>query len=61
LFAGASLASAGLDTDDDANKTVYGKPLTATEIVREGSVKPTPAGERIVAVLKGATPKYSGS
>jgi lipid-binding SYLF domain-containing protein len=61
LFAGASLASAGLDTDDDANKKVYGKPLTATEIVREGAVKPTPAGERIVAVLNGVTPKYSGS
>jgi lipid-binding SYLF domain-containing protein len=61
LFAGASLGSAGLDTDDDANKSVYGKPITATEIVREGTVQPTPAGERIVDVLKSASPKYSGA
>lgn len=61
LFAGASLASAGLDTDDDANKSVYGKSISATDIVREGAVQPTPAGERIVEVLKNASPKYSGS
>src|ERR1700760_1273845 len=39
LFAGAALGSANLDTDDDANKTVYGKPVTATSIVREGVVQ----------------------
>jgi lipid-binding SYLF domain-containing protein len=58
LFAGASLASAGLDTDDDANKAVYGKNITATEIVREGGVTTTPAGKAIVAVLTHASPKY---
>jgi lipid-binding SYLF domain-containing protein len=61
LFAGASLASAGLDTDDDANKTVYGKPLTAVEIVREGQAQTTPAGQRLVNVLKEASPTWSGS
>jgi lipid-binding SYLF domain-containing protein len=61
LFAGASLASAGLDTDDDANKTVYGRPISATSIVREGAVQPTPAGQRLVDVLKRASPKYSGA
>jgi lipid-binding SYLF domain-containing protein len=58
LFAGASLASASLDTDDDANKSVYGKDITATTIVREGGVEPTPAGKPLVAVLTKASPKW---
>lgn len=61
LFAGASLGSAELDTDDDANQAVYGKPITATDIVREGAVKPTPAGQRLVDILKRASPKFSGA
>jgi lipid-binding SYLF domain-containing protein len=58
LFAGASLASAGLDTDDDANKAIYGKPISATDIVREGAVTVTPAGKRLDAVLNNASPKF---
>jgi SH3 domain-containing YSC84-like protein 1 len=61
LFAGAALGSAELDTDDDANKAVYGKPITATDIVREGVVTTTPAGERLVNILKHASPDYSAS
>jgi lipid-binding SYLF domain-containing protein len=59
LFAGASLGSAGLDTDDDANKSVYGKDITATSIVREGAVKATPAGQPLVNILTKASPKWS--
>jgi lipid-binding SYLF domain-containing protein len=59
LFAGASLASASLDTDDDANKAVYGKDITATSIVREGGVEPTPAGKPLVALLTKASPKWN--
>jgi lipid-binding SYLF domain-containing protein len=58
LFAGAALGSAGLDTDDDANKSVYGKDITATTIVREGGVTVTPAGKRLVAVLTKESPKW---
>ena len=61
LFAGASLGSAELDTDDDANKAVYGKSITAVDIVREGAVTVTPAGQRLVNVLKRASPKWSGA
>jgi lipid-binding SYLF domain-containing protein len=61
LFAGASLASASLDTDDDANKTVYGKNITATEIVREGAVTATPAGKSLEDVLTKASPKRIGN
>lgn len=58
LFAGASLASASMTTDDDANKTLYGKAVTATEIVRDGVVKTTPAGKRLVAILQGVAPSH---
>jgi lipid-binding SYLF domain-containing protein len=59
LFAGASIASASMDTDDDANKVVYGKPITATEIVREGAVTVTPSGKALDSVLQKASPKRS--
>jgi lipid-binding SYLF domain-containing protein len=58
LFAGAALGSASLDTDDDANKSVYGKDITATTIVREGGVTTTPAGKPLVATLTHASPKW---
>jgi SH3 domain-containing YSC84-like protein 1 len=57
LFAGASLASASLSTDDDANKTVYGKTISATEIV-QGEVTATPSGKSLVAVLAKASPHH---
>jgi SH3 domain-containing YSC84-like protein 1 len=59
LFAGASLASASLATDDDANKTVYGKDISATEIVREGTVTTTPSGKALDKLLTTASPKRS--
>ena len=59
LFAGASIGSASMDTDDDANKIVYGHPISATSIVREGAVKPTAAGHSLLHVLTTASPKRS--
>lgn len=56
LFAGASLGSASMDSDDDANKSVYGKDVHATEIVRETGVSPTPAGQSVMDVLTKASP-----
>ena len=58
LFAGASLAGASLESDGDANKNVYEKDVTATEIVREGAVKATPAGQPLVSTLTKASPKW---
>jgi lipid-binding SYLF domain-containing protein len=58
LFAGAALGSASLDTDDDANKAVYGKDITASEIVREGGVTTTPAGKSLVSLLTRHSPKW---
>ncbi len=59
LFAGASLGSASMDTDDDANQVVYGKSISATQIVREGAVTITPSGKSLDKVLTTASPKRS--
>jgi SH3 domain-containing YSC84-like protein 1 len=59
LFAGAALGSASMATDDDANKVVYGKSISATEIVREGTgITVTPAGHTFIRVLDTASPNY---
>lgn len=59
LFAGASLGSASMETDDSANKSVYGKDISATEIVMQGGATPTAAGEAIVKTLEKASPTRS--
>ena len=46
-----------MDTDDPANKTIYGKDISATQIVRGGEVTATPSGKALVAVLEKASPK----
>jgi len=58
LFAGASLASASMETDNEANTIAYGKDISATEIVRDGSVTATPAGNTLVRVLTQHSPTH---
>ena len=50
-FAGVSLNGATLDPDDKANKQLYGKEVSAKEIVTSGTVKPTAGGRSIISVL----------
>ncbi|MGA9965378.1 MAG: lipid-binding SYLF domain-containing protein [Terriglobales bacterium] len=61
LFAGASLGSATIDPDNDANFRLYGKRLTAGDIVRSTTVKPTPAGEPMVSLLDSKIGKHTSS
>ena len=57
LFAGVSLEGSTLRPDNDANEKVYGRKLTAKEILREGKVA-TPAAAHILdAELTRASPK----
>lgn len=56
VFAGVSLAGSTLRSDDDANKVVYGKELTARQIVRDGAVVATPTGARLVHLLNRVAP-----
>jgi lipid-binding SYLF domain-containing protein len=55
LFAGAALGSASLASDDDMNKELYGKPLGASQIVRDGAAVPV-AGKDLVDFLDKKSP-----
>lgn len=56
LFAGASLASVSLASDNDANKALYRKDIDATQII-QGGVPVPPAGKAFVSELQKASPK----
>jgi SH3 domain-containing YSC84-like protein 1 len=58
LFAGVSLAGSTLRSDDGGNKALYGKELSAKEIVREGKVPTPAAARRLIAILAKASPKH---
>jgi len=59
LFAGASLGSASMASDDDMNKELYGKPLNATQIVRDGATPLPAAGKELVDFLNKISPKHN--
>ena len=61
LFAGVSLEGSTLRSDGDANEKLYGRRLTAAEIVRDGAV-PVPAAARgLVELLNGRSPSNASS
>jgi lipid-binding SYLF domain-containing protein len=51
VFAGVSLGGSSVEPDNDANRRLYGKTVTATDIVRGHEVKLTTEGEALVSVL----------
>jgi lipid-binding SYLF domain-containing protein len=59
LFGGVSLEGSTMRSDDGANKKLYGKELSAKEIVREGKVKTPPDGEPLIHLLQQTTPKHA--
>jgi lipid-binding SYLF domain-containing protein len=56
LFAGISLEGSTLRPDDDATADVYGRKLTAKEIVLGGAVGVPPSGRHLVRVLQKNSP-----
>lgn len=50
LFAGVSLEGASMDSDDDANKALYGKQVSAKDIV-EGGPSAVPAAKPLIEEL----------
>jgi lipid-binding SYLF domain-containing protein len=58
LFAGISLAGSTVRSDGGANKNLYGKELSAEEIVRGGKAHATPAGQQLLAILDQASPHH---
>jgi SH3 domain-containing YSC84-like protein 1 len=55
LFAGVSLEGASMDTDKDANKALYGRELSAKDIV-EGTQTVVPAAQSLVSLLDKTSP-----
>lgn len=58
LFAGISLEGSTLRSDDGGNKAVYGREISAKEIVREGKVPAPAAARRLLMILAKASPKH---
>jgi lipid-binding SYLF domain-containing protein len=57
LFAGVSLDGASIDPDSDANKRLYGKDISATDIIAGKDATATSAGAAFVSVLNSKAAK----
>ena len=56
LFAGVSLEGSTLRSDGSANRKLYGRELSAKEIIREGKVGIPPAARELVSILDKKSP-----
>ncbi len=57
LFAGISLAGSTLRPDNDANKSLYGKEVSAKEIVFDRAVPTPPSAHLLISTLDKRSPK----
>ena len=57
LFAGISLEGSTLRQDNGANKKLYGKEVSARDILLRGAVSAPAAAHRLISVLNEKTPK----
>jgi lipid-binding SYLF domain-containing protein len=57
LFAGVSLSGSTLRADNDANKALYGKDVTAQAIVFDKAVPPPPSAALLLSTLNKHSPK----
>jgi SH3 domain-containing YSC84-like protein 1 len=61
LFAGISLEGSTIRPDNDANDDVYGRKLTAREIVMGGKTRIPPSGRHLVNVLEKNAPRNTSA
>jgi lipid-binding SYLF domain-containing protein len=57
LFAGISLAGSTVRPDNGANESLYGKKVSAEDIILKGAVAVPPPAQKMVAYLNKKTPK----
>jgi SH3 domain-containing YSC84-like protein 1 len=57
LFAGVSLEGSTLRSDGSANKKLYGRDISAKEIVRQGNVSIPASGRELITLLDKQSPK----
>jgi SH3 domain-containing YSC84-like protein 1 len=61
VFGGVSLEGSTMRSDDGANKDLYGKKLTAKEIVHGGTVQTPEGGKPLIELLTQTSPKHGAS
>ena len=59
VFGGVSLEGSTMRSDNGANKSLYGKELSAKEIVREGRVRTPDSGKPLIELLQKTSPKHA--
>ncbi len=57
LFAGISLEGSTLRSDGSANENLYGRKLSAEEIIRKGAVRTPAGGQELISLLNRKSPK----
>jgi lipid-binding SYLF domain-containing protein len=57
LFAGVSLEGSTLRSDGGANKNLYGRDLSAEDIVLKGAVKTPAAAQKLISLLNQKSPR----
>jgi len=58
LFVGVSLEGSTIRPDNGDNRRVYGKNVSAKEIVLSGKVSVPPAAQQLISTLDTRTPKH---
>jgi SH3 domain-containing YSC84-like protein 1 len=58
LFAGVSLAGSTVRPDNDANERIYGKKLSARDIVLHNAVPPPASSKLLLSTLRKHSPKH---
>jgi len=59
LFAGISLAGSTLRPDNGGNQALYGKKISAKDIVLKGAVPPPPSAQPLIQTLNAHSPKHT--
>jgi lipid-binding SYLF domain-containing protein len=57
VFAGVSLEGSTLRPDNKANRDLYGRSVTAAQIIRESEVQAPPIASHLIAQLENASPR----
>jgi|SRR5579863_689163 SH3 domain-containing YSC84-like protein 1 len=59
LFAGISLTGSTLRPDNSANEALYGKQISAKDIVLKGAIPPPPSAQLLLQTLNAHSPKHT--
>lgn len=59
LFAGISLSGSTLRPDNGGNQALYGKKISAKDIVLKGAVPPPPSAQLLIQTLNAHSPKHT--